>query len=224
MKDVWSWSFSKVGTYETCALKYKYRYIEKLSDPAGPSAERGTKLHGELELHLGKKTMPDWMKPHHPHLKPFLTGGIREMVLDFDKGWKLMEPTEGDRGVIRKRYWFRAVIDLFTKRKKTGSVIDYKSGKIYPEHVQQVELYSALSLKAFPELETVGGRDYYIDLPPGTWSDAVTVNQKDATNILGMWEDRAKHMFGERIFAPRPGRHCVWCNFSKRKGGPCPVE
>ena len=46
------WSYSKLGTYESCPKKAYYRYIEKLPEEKHPAAERGIKIHNLAEQYI----------------------------------------------------------------------------------------------------------------------------------------------------------------------------
>ena len=46
------WSYSRLGTYESCPKKAYYRYIEKIPEEQHPAAERGIKIHGLAEQYI----------------------------------------------------------------------------------------------------------------------------------------------------------------------------
>lgn len=48
---------SSCSTYDSCALKYKFKYIDQLPDPSGPAAALGTEFHEAVYLSFATKSM-----------------------------------------------------------------------------------------------------------------------------------------------------------------------
>ncbi|MBP7060576.1 MAG: PD-(D/E)XK nuclease family protein, partial [Candidatus Moranbacteria bacterium] len=42
-------SYSSVGTYQTCPLKYKYQHIDRIPEPKSKEAVFGTLIHAVLK-------------------------------------------------------------------------------------------------------------------------------------------------------------------------------
>ncbi|MPZ73663.1 MAG: hypothetical protein GEU74_10605 [Nitriliruptorales bacterium] len=51
-------SFSRVDTYETCALKYRFAYVDELPQVPGPALSWGSSIHAALETWWDQK-LPD---------------------------------------------------------------------------------------------------------------------------------------------------------------------
>jgi len=211
-----SWSYSKLSTYERCPAMKKYRYDLKVevSRVDSPQAQRGTALHEDLERNLGKTVyeVPEWMRPHMPHLEKYQSGK-KELVVRLTEDWK---PVVED-------HWLICIIDLnHIEDDKYATVIDYKSGKRYETHQEQIELYNLSVLAQNPEVERVEGKCYYLDEPPGGWGPPVFTFREQFEAVRKRWEDRVAMMDCDTEGAPRPGYYCRWCDYRKENGGPCP--
>lgn len=207
-----SWSYSKLTLYEQCPAKFKYRYILGLPGAGSAAMERGTAYHKALELHGPGTPTPLWLAPHLPHIQGVMKGAKREHIITFAPKWEKLK--EG------ARYWFKAVLDIMQIKKKVGVVVDWKTGKEYDTHVDQLELYSAAAV-VHHDLDIVTGYGYYLDMPPGAMREKVKVTKAGAKGILHFWDERLKPMTTDKIHAARPGHYCNWCDYSRNKGGPC---
>jgi CRISPR/Cas system-associated exonuclease Cas4 (RecB family) len=210
-----SWSYSKLGAYEQCPAKKKYRYDDKVEVTVEkhPAAFRGTHMHDELEEHLGGEqlTMPDWIKPHQPYLE-HLIRGEREIKLWLDPDWQPIEEEERD---------LVAILDVLVVDETTAQVVDYKSGKRYSSHVEQLELYCLATLCYYPDIERVEGRCYYLDEKPGSWGKPVFLDRSHIPAVSKRWDDRVTMMNVDTECAPRPGWLCKYCDYRKSGSGPC---
>jgi CRISPR/Cas system-associated exonuclease Cas4 (RecB family) len=209
------WSYSKVSTYERCPKKKNYKYDEHAVGIAteNTAAIRGNALHKDLELHVEKSLLevPEWMRPHQPHLEKF-SSGHKEQKITLDEDWESVP--DGDENMI-------CIIDLLHIDEPYGTVIDYKSGKRYPGHSEQIELYCAAALCALPELERLEGRCYYLDEKAGSWSKPMFITREQVASIKARWDSRVLMMEIDTENAPRPGYYCKWCEYRNSGGGPC---
>lgn len=208
-----NWSYSKLSKYETCPAAFNYKYNLKLADPAGPAAERGTKLHETVEAYT-KGVIPDL--PPTIHHREFINGlkakgGKAEQAVYFNDSWQVV-PKEG--------YWCVMVMDMIVDEGSVASVWDYKSGKFYDSHYDQLMLYSLGAMVKLPEAEVVHAGAIYIDQPKLTpISRSFVRGQMDV--LKAHYEARVERMAGDTKFNPNPNMKCKWCPYSKKKGGPC---
>lgn len=65
IKKITSWSFSRWNIYDQCALKAKYKFIDKLPEPRAQPLERGNIIHKQAELYILGQPCPilDESKP-----------------------------------------------------------------------------------------------------------------------------------------------------------------
>lgn len=209
-----SWSYSKLGTYEQCPAKKKYRYDEKVvvTVEKSPAAQRGTAMHDDLEVYLDPKGyVPEWMQPHMPYLD-HLVRGDKEAKLCLDEDWRSIE--EKERDLI-------CILDVMLIDGGTAQVVDYKSGKRYNNHQEQLELYCLATLCVFPDIDRVEGRAYYLDEKPGSWGKPVFMDRSHIEAVRKRWDDRVTMMNVDTECAPRSGYYCKWCDYRKSGDGPC---
>lgn len=210
-----SWSYSKISTYERCPAMKKYKYDLKVEVPAteNVATSRGSQMHTDLENNLQKSLfeMPEWMRPHLPHLERY-QDGTRELVIRLTESW---EPVVED-------HWLICIIDLsHIEDDQWATIIDYKSGKRYPGHQEQIELYNLAVLSQYPNIERVEGKCYYLDEPPGAWGEPIFTTREQIDAVKARWLERLAMMDADTECAPRTGWYCKWCDYRKSNGGPC---
>ncbi len=141
IKTIPRWSFSTWQGIETCPQKVKYRKIDGRGHTTGKAASRGTRLHKMAEEHiLGKRTeliglLAGW-EPDFRALKSRIKRSKEwgaESEWGFTKKWI---PCSFEA----KKAWFRMILDAFFVNVRVGTFIDYKSGRWYDSHVDQMEL------------------------------------------------------------------------------------
>jgi len=209
------WSLSQHGLYKKCPSAYNFRVVQRIPDPSGPAAARGTEIHGQLEAYL---QTGEW----HGNIRSFTrqkAEGMRgssfqpELKLALDKDWKVVDWKSPDA-------WVRCVIDAFLCADDRIKMGEWKTGKQYEDHATQRRLYLCLTMSAFPQAISAEIETIYADLdyavPDVLLREQVPEEQR-------RWQDIVTPMLNDTFFSPRPGQHCRWCNYSRLKGGPCLV-
>jgi RecB family exonuclease len=221
-----AWSYSRLSTYEKCALQVRYKYIDKLPEPPSEALERGSEAHDVLAQYLrGDRPLLDPAEPSEiPGWAHFgsLLNDLRALEPLVEQQWgynRAWEPV----GWFGSNTWFRSVLDVsLVYGDDTGDVIDFKTGKPYPQDTaKQAELYAISMARRFSALTHVTVRFWYLD-PAQRGAEAVyRFSREQAESAIPKWEKKAERMLSDEIMAPRPGEHCKWCPFAKTKGGPC---
>ena len=209
------WSLSQYGLYQKCLSAYKFRHVERLPDPAGPAASRGTAIHAQLEGYLKtgswdtqipeftlKKAEVMWAKNYKPEVK-----------LAFNDKW---EPVDWQDSTA----WVRAVIDSMAFLGNAVYMGEWKTGKVYENHADQRHLYMTMALAHHTESEVAHIETIYVDQDHAQ-ADEMPREKLEESKV--MWLERVGPMLRDTFYSPRPGQHCRWCNYSKLKGGPCHV-
>lgn len=208
------WSLSALGQFEKCQLKYKFKYIDKLPEPRGTAASRGVENHKVFEdVMLGKRELPTEYNYYTQMLNELKTKETHpEYKISLTKDW---EPCAWDDSSV----WFRGILDLKVSGEPTV-VIDWKTGKIYPDHDDQKSIYSLALFSENPDLQSVRAQHVYIDLGQ---TREKTFHRGEVHQLRKHWELRASFLdrTAPEDMIPNPGFHCRWCNFSAAKGGPC---
>ena len=218
------WSYSALTAYETCALKRKFQ-LDKAPRPQNKYLERGIAIHklGEQFLKGELKKVP---KEYKLFAKPLTElrklGAQAELELAFTRKWELTE-------WFGERTWFRCKLDVQhdipTPRpvlRPNLRLIDFKTGrpKDYPE---QERLTVMAALLAAPESLGATFEFWYLDhgviLPK---KPKLYLRKNMLRGTMKEFEIRAARMEKEKKFLPKKGAHCSFCDYSKRKGGPCP--
>lgn len=208
------WSYTRLSSYEKCAFAYKMKYIEKLADPPGKAAQRGTDIHENVERFL--KGQQDELPPtlhHRSFIEAFPTHTVSEGAIYFNDKWEVL-PSKDD-------HWLVCVLDIvipYTEDKEVD-VWDIKSGKPYESHYDQLMLYGLSALVKYGAEKANTGM-IYVD-QAGALPSTRTWLAEQVPSLKQHYEERVERMSSDTTLAPNPGKHCSWCNYSKKKGGPC---
>lgn len=213
------WSYSSLSTYETCALKYKYRK-EKIPTRPNKYLENGIKVHklGESYLKGTIRKIPEEYAQFKDPIKELRSEQAQsEVELAFTRKWELTGWWDDP--------WLRIKIDALIgvehSLEGVATIIDFKTGrpKEYPD---QERLYKTGVLAAYPEVNKALVQFWYLDHGIVLPKSPVVVSRKNfLAGAQKEFEIRAGRMEKEKKFAPTPGGHCSYCDYSNRKGGPC---
>lgn len=214
MKKPTRWSYSSLSTYTSCPFQYKLSYIERLEWPESPAMMRGTRLHKMAEEFL--KGTVDRVAPEVQKIGPTLEslkslGARSEETWLLDQRW---EPVDDPNDA-----WVKAIIDVTYVAGNVLFVKDFKSGQMYENHRDQLELYSLMGLKKHPEVKRAESSAIYIDVGIEGMHGSVIPMMRD--KMIQAWDAKATVMMEDKEYKPNPGNQCRWCPFSKSKGGPC---
>ena len=227
-----NWSLSKLGTFTKCRRRFLYSYIRGLKGtPQPPGAkERGVDQHAHIERYFGDQTpLPADLSSYAPWFD--MLRGLdyyAENKLAMLEGWV---PCAWEDPAA----WWKGVLDLKVLHGRTAWVFDWKTGKIYPDHVDQKELYAIATFVAHPEITEVEAWHLYLDL--GKKSKEVYYREPkegdkghNLPSLIAKWNAKlvpymqalASYNRGddaESFFVTNPSYLCDYCPFSKN---PCP--
>ena len=228
-----TWSPSKLGCYEECPARACYKYIGKLPDPGGPALVRGSFVHEQCEHYIAGriKALADIYQGSPLDWHPDTVGELKRLRKAYPKG---KVRTELDLGLtagwakcdwMATDVWVRAKVDIVELDPKKGALIitDWKTGKYKPdgEYDDQLGLYCAALLSAFPEYKVAHSRLWFTDVGKEVTRDAGTLERKDLERAQQGWAVRAARMFKDTEHAPTPSPGCRWCPYTVQKNGPC---
>lgn len=217
------WSLSALKTFESCAFKYKLKYIDKLEEVRSDKASRGVVIHADIENYIKdtggvKSKIPE----HLSFYKSFLDHikgqeFYAEKTIRLSKEWK--EIKEGEE------HWYKGILDLLVigsrgqdKDPTEATIYDWKTGKIYPDHDDQKTLYSVAVFSLYPTLFSVRAIHVYVDLGKNR---ETTYHRDQMHNMRKLWENRVEKLASAVEFLPQPSYACRWCAFSRFNKGPC---
>jgi hypothetical protein len=208
------WSYSSISTYESCPAKWKYSYIDNLPYKASAAMERGSRLHSDCEkfLKTASHVLPWELSKMGPKLQDLKMKGAKS-----EETWCLDNKWQPDMD----NPWIKAIVDVhWFEGEKVLHVRDFKSGREYPDHRDQLELYALIGLCYFPQVQRAEYGAIYLDT--GHVSNEGAVIRGDMMEQkISVWHNKAETMMADETFTPRPGGACKWCDYGASKGGPC---
>jgi hypothetical protein len=219
-----AWSFSRYKDHKECPAKAKYKHLDKLPEFADgnkpPAMLRGEAIHKEGEDYLrGKtRTVPASFKAFHKEMQELRKAkAIPEGKWGMSIKWTVADFFDW------AGCWVRLVLDAhYCPDKKTARVIDFKTGRIYPDNEEQMELYALGGFAHYPNAEVVSTELWYLDQPRNKENPKVKLYTRgDVEKLKRKWRENVIPILSEKRFAPRPGDYCNRCAYSKRRDGPC---
>lgn len=224
-----SWSFSRYSDYRECPAKFKYKHLDKLSEPPSAAMARGTDIHKKAEDYAKGtlKALPPELKLMAPQFKTLKAQKIKfvEESWAFRRDWSQTQWNDWNACWLRVKMDAAYVVPALSAL----VIIDHKTGKFRPEraveYTEQLELYGLAGLAQQPEIQVVSPRLWYVDegrVHPDPEEHEIEFFRKDEDALKKKWEKRVAPMFNDRTFKPTPSENaCRWCHYRKSNGGPC---
>lgn len=214
-KKITSWSYSRYQMYTKCPFRAKCKFIDKLPEPSAPAMERGNLIHKLAEEYtLGKikKLPPELAKFKDEFTELKKSKPVVEQTWAFTKDWLKTVYNDWNNCALRIK------TDAVCVDGDDLHIIDHKTGKVYPDNKEQLELYAAGGGLWFPKIKRIFAHLWYLDA-----GEAVTVEfaAADTPGLRKAWDKRVEPMLSDTRFAPKPSHECGRCAYSKSKGGPC---
>lgn len=218
-----AWSYSALSAYETCPGKIRFKREGHIMEK-NIYMQRGIDIHTEGEVYLKKargEVPATYSKLKQEMIQLRKNSAIAEGEFAFTRNWA-KKVSWFDKDV-----WFRAKIDAHYFDKTDPSlvhVIDFKTGRPKPSYILQDQIYTVAMFEAYPQAEKVKLGFWYVD-------HGLILPEKPKifkrSNILNGWRKeldiRARRFETEKKWLEKKGAHCSYCEFSKRKNGPCKV-
>ena len=234
VKQFTAWSFSRLIEWEECPFKAHQKHILKNTEPDKPVFQRGRDIEEAAYKYIFSKTplplpksctaFPDEFKLMRKQRKVVISN--HDMA--FDKDWRPVE-------WFSKSAWVRVKMDLLLEEplglSRGGKykhwrvhVVDLKTGRIYEDKLDQLDLYNLAALCLGDEIITHGPQVSFAEM---WYLDQGETRERslfltDVAKAKAYWAKRVKPLFADKSFLPRPGQHCKWCHLAKSNGGPCP--
>ena len=192
-------SATSLKTWVNCPRLFKAKYVDRIiAYQQSPAAERGEKIHAELEDAVRNGTKPSvWTPPGLMdllHKAKALVEGEVAVNYNFD-------PVD----YKSKDAWLRGKIDARVVRGHKALVVDWKTGKVRPDKIQ-ADMYTAL-VSSIDHATEVEFRLVYVD-------------QKQVVNLSRdsqAWDRIRKLAYKveqDKDFLPNPSWLCKWCDFT----------
>ena len=223
------YSFSKIHTFLTCPLQFKFRYIDKVavdrdySDPI--FFVRGRFIHNYLaEVLNGKEGMLSGYKDIPVEDKMDLIENAHLSLEDeIFKEYFDYELTEIERFVgydenlnpsFSKPYLMKGFIDFYGVNENKGFIIDWKSGNLKNNpQFDQLLLYAIWLFERYDELETIDLIFYYIEHQK---YNKQTVDRNQVKEFKGAILEIINKIENENEFKKVESNACDYCPFKSR--------
>ena len=218
-KIVEAWSYSRLTQYETCPGKTLFGVIKRIKEPTNAPMQRGKKIH-EIAQHYtegrGSIKIPTELK--------LFKEEFRELRGDYAQGIVVTEGEWAFNKTWNQVEWMspkcRVRIKVDAAYKNGAIIIDHKTGRIRPEHMDQLKLYAMGAFLLNPELLETTAQLWYLD--EGEIREN-TIDRRQLPNLKKYWLKRVKPLLSDRTFKPIKSNACKWCYYSQHKHGDCEV-
>lgn len=217
-------SYSGLMMFEKCPRSFKYKYIDKLQVSGtftpSPAMLRGSKLHNAAEYYVDGSidVLPEELRERQKmfdRLRGF-DYALPEWEFNLTEDWTGIPFERKEDGFIR------GIIDLLVPHENLLEIKEYKTGRVYDSHPDQRGLYGMAGLVLFPQVDHARITTVYFDL--GGADQTTEMSRSDLEAIKWSWARRInKTVDVGQPYPMRPSKmNCKWCDYSKKKGGPCP--
>ncbi len=241
-----AWSYSRYADYGKCPAFAKFKHIQKLKEPGSATLDKGNRTHGLAQVWVTGKLGDTWgMQPAliaelqafakrikratiPPELERFAEefNTLRAAGAAAEENWCFTREWEPCRYDDWNRVWLRVKTDAHylkvvkngRARETTVHIIDYKTGKEYPEHAEQRSLYALGAFLNYPDAVKAVAEHWYLEAGVERKSEFVAA---DLEKLQAEWTRRTTAMLNDTTYAPRPSDKCRYCHFRKENGGPC---
>jgi PD-(D/E)XK nuclease superfamily len=218
-----AWSHSRLGVFESCPLRAKLAYVDRIPEPVRPlppgksehANDRGSRIHdaGELYVKENVELIPE-LRPFKEEFQALRAlhrqGKVRtEGEWAFDVDWNPVDWSD-------RRAWLRMKLDALVMMTKTHAVvIDYKTGRKHGnefKHGEQGQLYQLGTFMRFPELQTIDVEFWYTD------QDDIThmhFKREQGLRFYRNFNTRGQAITTATDFPAKPNMFtCKWCPYN----------
>ena len=231
-------SYSRLNIFESCPLRAKLAFIEKIREPERPplangkeyANDRGQRIHDSAEGYVRglpkyKHMIPELVSfsENVEILRAIFSDSPKRIVMEnvwkFNNAWKCLPADIDNRD---KRIWLRIILDalVFSTCGTKALVIDYKSGRRFGnevKHAQQTQLYALAVALRYPDIEHITTELWYTD------QDEIATKAYRANQIkvfFRNWNERMIRMTTCTVFNAKPSSYtCTFCPYKTGRMG-----
>jgi len=229
------YSFSKINLFETCPLKFKYQYIDKLRTPFKMNAtlEKGSYIHLMLEELAKNEMVAQKVSYNFKHSTKEQVQGYNAIFHDFvfsELGYHYLNNPEQkffgaevEFGVVIEdgewratSYWnkkalFRGKIDHVNSSDGVMHLLDWKSGKVsaFPAPLQLV-MYAVWCFLKYPDVHTV--QTAFVYLEHGEEKPYV-FKREHLEALMKKVAEKIYNIEHETKFTKKESKLCDYCEF-----------
>ena len=214
------WSYSRLKNYERCP-RYAYEvHVLKNAGPPSPAMERGTALHAHAEA-IVNGTLAKPPREFIAHGKNFRA--LERSVMVKAESKFAVTATWEKTEFFAPDVWGRGIFDVIEWSLSGIRVIDHKTGRKYPDHIDQLRLYAAVALTLEPSAPKATAEAWYLDLPPSE-NLSFEMTRAEVPLVRKDYERRVAKMANDKLLLPKPNYLCKFCHINRKNGGDCDAD
>ncbi len=240
-------SYSALNDYQNCALKYKYRNIDKIPEPKSKEAVFGTLIHSALHF----AHTPRAIAPTLEETLDFFTRGwnadlwedVDEERAAFTQGIQMLQKYYAENNISQanivalesrfqfdvgpesERHTLSGIIDRIDKTDEGYEIIDYKTSKKLPSQADvdgnmQLTIYARAFLERYPA-ERNNLKNVTVSLY--FLKHGVKLSSKRTLDDFVHMEEEVLQAVADikaEKFEPTVSPLCAWCGFQRL----CPMQ
>lgn len=222
-----AWSYSTYTQYTKCPRSVCFDKVMRIriEEPPNPHFEKGDRVHAAAQSFVSSKGRAPKVSKELVKFEGRLKE-LRSLKSNCELEWTFTEQF-GYTGWFDKDAWLRMKVDVCSTSPLLIQIVDWKTGKVHPEHRQQRSLYAlgGLQLVLLNRIEADAGKVRLLASHCYTDTGQTATEEylmRDLAGLKREWRTRIKQMMNDTVYPTNPGSHCRWCRFAKSKGGPCP--
>lgn len=208
MAKSFSWSFSKLKNFKTCAKRHYEVDIQKNFQDGSEQLVWGNEVHDALaKACAGKSSLPATMKDYQKWVDLVQQGGGELRVEQKYAITADFQPTE----FFSPRAWYRGIADVVRVDGPVALAIDWKTGQIKHDSIQLMLMASCI-FAFYPRVQRV--KTEFIWLKDDCHTDDTFDRATIRDEWIGVLEDVHQYETAVKTlsFPPNPGplcrRHC----------------
>jgi len=202
-----SWSYSRIRNFETCARRYnEVDVLKHFTEGPSPQRDEGFVVHAALAKRISQGAP---LPAHMPYEKwidyVFQGAGIpkAEKKLAITRAFKPCEYFDKVKPV-----WLRTVVDVLRVEGAHAHVVDWKTGKVDPDE-DQLKLIATCVMVHYPQVFDITAELIWLA------HDTKSTREYTVDTIVNCWDehmfhrvDKLRHAHEHDEFPPRRSGLC----------------
>jgi len=226
-------SWTRINTYETCALQYQLVYLKKKKGSVSPIMMIGRVGHDAIKLYnrycienkvtsahekweeltwqaLENSNLP---AEHHPDLFNIVKEYVDSHEVDLESVIGAEEQLAFNRNMEQVEWmaddvWFRLIIDLLQIEGNVCKITDYKLGHAMTSNPFQLKIYAWAIKKLYPQVTNF---QIELDYIRHSYQDLTLLTEEDIEDTEKKLFNRIAHIEKAEKFEPNVGVQCSHC-------------
>jgi hypothetical protein len=207
-----SWSYSRLKNFETCAYRHEQIDIEKtVSEAESDELRDGNEAHDVLARAITGTPLPAKWERYQPWVDRLISRGNDQIFVE--QQLAIAEDHEACEWFARapRAAWYRAKVDYLKIVGRVGLAVDWKTGKRIEDSVQ-LALTAACVFAHYPQVEAL--RTEFVWLKEGVSLENTTREDFTPADMPDLWSalepriEALRYAWEQKSYPPNPGRLC----------------